>query len=149
MRPPSSLEPILENAARALAKMINDGSRGYRGWPENGLHRRGQRSTGNSLWTVVRSTNGWVATSGRRYGQWVQPRGVAGKARGRASHGYEVARDIIPRFVSDLMISLNSVTGRQISITRYHALGRRVEFRMNPAAPDDILVEMYKNGVDR
>jgi len=118
-------------------------------WPDNGLHRRGVPSTGNSDWVVIKSTNGWVLTSGRRYGQWVQKKGVAGKAVGQPPHGFELSRDAIPEIISEFVIELQAATGRNISVKRHHPLGRRIEVRMNPNDSEAILVELYKNGVDK
>lgn len=118
-------------------------------WPKNGLHRRGVPSTGNSRWVLLKSTNGWVITSGRRYGQWVQKKDVAGKAVGKPPHGFELSRNEIPARVSQFVIWLQAMTRRNISVKRYHPLGRRIEVRMDPDDPEAILVELYKNGVDR
>ena len=143
MRPPADIEGVIVNGLGGLATKINAR------WPDNGLHRSGVPSTGNSDWHVLRSTNGWVLTSGRRYGQWVQPQGIAGKAHGKPAHGFEVSRREIPQMVSEFVIQLQAASGRNVRVVRHHPLGRRIEFRMDPNDPEAILVELYRNGVDK
>jgi hypothetical protein len=140
---PPDVEGLVIQGLSGIATKINAT------WPDNGLHRRGAPSTGNSDWTVIKSTSGWVLTSGRRYGQWVQPRGVAGKAHGTPPHGFELSRREIPKMISDFVIQLQTSTSRNVSVKKFHPLGRRIEFKMNPSDPEAILVELYKNGVDR
>jgi len=140
---PPDVESIVVNGLGAMAVIIN------KLWPDDGLHRRGVPSTKNSWWMALKSTNGWVLTSGRRYGQWVQPQGIAGKAHDNPPHGFEVSRKTIPKMVSEFVIQLQASTGRNVRVKRHHPLGRRIEFRMDPNDPEAILVELYKNGVDR
>lgn len=141
------IPPEIESVIIKGLEQVRDKINGL--WPDNGLHRRGVPSTGNSDWSVIKSTKGWVLTSGRRYGQWVQKKGVAGKAVGKPPHGFELARRQIPEFMSEFVIQVQAATGRNISVNRYHPLGRRIEVKMNPSDPEAILVELYKNGVDR
>lgn len=143
MSMPPDVEGLVIQGLSGIATKINAD------WPDFGRHRRGVPSTGNSRWTVLQSTNGWVLTSGRRYGQWVQPIGIAGKAHGNPPHGFEISRRQIPKMVSDFVIQLQTSTGRNVSVKRHHPLGRRIEFRMDPTDPEAILVELYKNGVDQ
>ena len=146
MRPPKEIDRELQRAARELSNRINEV------WPDNGLHRPPKPSTGNSRWTVVRSTSGWVATSGRRYGQWVQPVGIAGKANGNPPHGFELSRTLIPQLAGSVGIELQNKIGVPVTTRLFDPslpLGRRVEFKMDPMFPEQILIELYKNGVPR
>ena len=115
----------------------------------NGLHRRGVPSTHNSWWHTLRTTNGWVASSGRSYGQWVQPVGIAGRAHGNPPHGFEHSRITIPRYAREVAIWLEQVTGLQVRYDQVFPLGRRIEFREDPLFPGQILMQLYKNGVER
>ena len=151
MRPPKEIDRKLRNAARELAKRINtpDRATGYDGWPANGLHRPPKPSTGNSKWTHIASSSGWVATSGRRYGQWVQPVGIAGKAHGNPPHGFELSRNKIPQLTAEIAQELQADLGMPVVMSRLNTLGRRIEFIVDPMFPEQILIELYKNGVPR